>query len=166
MIASGSASSSVTVPSSRSESDSILFFALLDGIEALPIHPVFVHFPIALLTLTWVFVLVGHLRPAMVPDLLVGWFEWIGIAFLPFTILTGIFDADGLGFLSERIWSQPLIWHFLAAISASLVFVTHAIWRRKRIVSKRSVWVDTGLVTLGFWLLLVAGLLSGEMVYT
>lgn len=143
-----------------------LFFAVLNGIETLPIHPVFVHFPIALLTLTWVFVLVGRLRPGIAPDLLVGWFEWIGIAFLPVTILTGIFDADGLGFLAERIWSQPLIWHFLAALSASIVFTSHAVWRRKRTVSDRTVWIDTGLVALGFWLLLVAGLLSGEMVYT
>lgn len=143
-----------------------MLFAILDGIETLPIHPVFVHFPIALLTLTWAFVLAGYIRPAVAPDLLVGWFEWIGIAFLPFTIVTGIVDADGLGFLTERIWSQPLIWHFLAALSASIVFTGHAVWRRKRAVSRRTVWIDTGLVTLGFWLLLVAGLLAGEMVYT
>ena len=143
-----------------------LIFAFLDGIETLPIHPAFVHFPIALLTLTWIFVLAGHFRTALVPDLVVGWFEWLGIAFLPLTILTGVFDADGLGFLAERIWSQPLIWHFLAAISASIVFTGHALWRRKRTASDRNVWIDTGLVTLGFWLLLVAGLLAGEMVYT
>lgn len=143
-----------------------MLFAILDGIETLPIHPVFVHFPIALLTLTWAFVLAGYIRPAVAPDLLVGWFEWIGIAFLPFTIVTGIVDADGLGFLTERIWSQPLIWHFLAALSASIVFTGHAVWRRRHTVLKRAVWIDTGLVTLGFWLLLVAGLLAGEMVYT
>jgi uncharacterized membrane protein len=140
--------------------------AIFDGISSLPIHPVFVHFPIALLTLVWVFVVVQHLHPTAVPRLLTPWFEWIGIAFLPLTILTGVVDADGLGFLAERIWSQPLIWHFLAAISASIVFTGHALWRRKRTLSNRTVWIDTGLVTLGFWLLLVAGLLAGEMVYT
>jgi uncharacterized membrane protein len=144
-----------------------LIFGILDGIGTLPIHPAFVHFPIALLTLTWVFVLAGYFRAVPVPDLVVGWFEWLGIAFLPLTIVTGVFDADGLGFLAERIWSQPLIWHFLAAISASFVFTGHAIWRRrKNTTSERTVWIDTGLVTLGFWLLLVAGLLAGEMVYT
>lgn len=144
----------------------LVVLAILSGIETLPIHPVFVHFPIALLTLTWIFVLLGRVRPSLAPPMLVGWFEWIGIAFLPITIVTGIRDADGFEFLTEPIWTQPLIWHFLAAISASVVFLTHALWRRKSTEEGRSVWIDTGLTTLGFWLLLVAGLLSGEMVYT
>jgi hypothetical protein len=33
-----------------------------DGLLALPVHPIFVHFPIALLTLVWVLVALRHWR--------------------------------------------------------------------------------------------------------
>lgn len=128
-------------------------------------HPVFVHFPIAMLTVTWGLVVVHYWSGSAAVDRLVAPFEWIGVGFLPVVILTGFRDAEWLEFILEVEWDQPLIWHFIVSLTASVVFAVHVFWRWRRRTDGEGRWVDLGLTTAGFWLLVVTGLIAGEMVY-
>lgn len=137
-----------------------------DAFLALPIHPAFVHFPVAMLSTAWVFVLLGHATGADRWYRLATNIEWIGVLFIPLVILTGIRDAEGLEFLFQPDWSQPLIWHFLVSLGAAAAFTGHAIWRhRTRTSGAPDMIIDLGLVTAGFWMLVMTGLLAGEMVF-
>lgn len=133
---------------------------------SLPIHPAIVHFPVAMLSTAWFLTVVAHLtHPARGVDLSRA-LEWIGVLALPFAIASGLRDA-GLDFLAERRWDQPLIWHFLSATTAATLFTTHALWRRAvgRDRALAAPWIDLGLSTAGFWSLLIAGLIAGEMIF-
>lgn len=138
----------------------------LDGFLALPIHPAFVHFPVAMLTSAWVITLAEHLA---------GWSggarfgataEALGVAFLPIVLLTGLRDADGLSVFAAAQWDRPLIWHSIVAIVAAILFAVHAVWRY-RSGDRRTArpGMDVGLSTAGFACLLLTGLIAGEMVY-
>ncbi|HET9444086.1 MAG TPA: DUF2231 domain-containing protein [Acidimicrobiales bacterium] len=134
---------------------------------ALPVHPIVVHFPIALLTVAWVSLLVGHLRPAGPWTARARVFETIGVAALPLTILAGFVDTRGVEFVLRRRWDLPLLWHTLVALAASATFAAHWAWGRRaaRRGGDTSPWADVGLATAGLWLVLMAGLIAGEMVY-
>lgn len=137
-----------------------------DGFLALPIHPAFVHFPVAALSMTWILVLLGHATGSERWQRLATNIEWIGVLFVPLVVVTGIRDAEGFDFLLQPDWSQPLIWHFLVSLAAAGTFTIHAIWRhRSRATAKWHTILDIGLVTAGFWLLVMTGLLAGEMVF-
>lgn len=133
----------------------------------LPVHPIVVHFPVALLTLAWLFVVLHHWTGAQSQRSL-GWFlEVIGIIGLPITIVTGLIDTGGLGFIISPQWDLPLVWHFLVASAGAVAFTAHGLmtFRASRAGSELSVVLDLGLSTVGFWLILFAGLLAGELVY-
>lgn len=133
---------------------------------SLPVHPLVVHFPIAMLSAAWVGLIAryGFDKPRWEPQIM--FLETLGVLFLPVTIALGFVDTRGFDFLWDRHWDQPLIWHFVAAISAAMVFAVHFVWRR-RPARNRDVRlvVDLGLATAGMWLLVMAGLIAGEMVY-
>lgn len=141
---------------------------MFDGVLALPIHPAFVHFPVAFFSATWGLTVLGHATGAVRWLGLAGTLEWMGLAFVPITIIAGIRDAEGLGFLVEPDFSQPLIWHFLLSIAASAAFAWHALWRRRRPTSgsgPTGAGRDLVFTTVGFWLLVMTGLVAGEMVF-
>ncbi len=138
---------------------------VVEELQAIPLHPAFVHFPIAMLSVTWSLVVVHHWTESARWERLVAPFEWVGVAFLPVVIVSGLRDAEWLEFLIEVEWDQPLIWHFIVSMTASVVFTVHAVWRRNRKVEGAGRWVDIGLTTFGFWLLILTGLIAGEMVY-
>jgi uncharacterized membrane protein len=140
---------------------------MFDGFLELPVHPIVVHFPIALLTITWALIVAGH----------AGWgdserwlthaptLEWIGIiAFVP-TVFTGFYDAGWFELFDDAPLSQPLIWHVLAGLTTVAIYTTHAVWRRGRAIEGTAVWIDLGLVSTGFWSLTMTGLLAGEVVF-
>jgi uncharacterized membrane protein len=133
---------------------------------SLPIHPAIVHFPVAMLTTSWFLTIIGHMTyPARGLGLSRS-LEWIGVLFLPFAIASGFRDA-GLDFLTQPQWNQPLIWHFLGTMVSAALFATHAAWRHK-VGGRRALaapWIDLGLSSAGFWFLLLAGLIAGEMVF-
>lgn len=138
---------------------------MLEEALALPVHPVFVHFPIAMLSVTWGLVVAHYWSGSIAADRLVAPFEWIGVGFLPIVILTGLRDAEWLDFVTEVEWDQPLIWHFIVSLTASALFTAHVLWRRQRGADGNGRWIDLGLTTAGFWLLVLTGLIAGEMVY-
>jgi uncharacterized membrane protein len=127
---------------------------------ALPVHPAVVHFPIALLFLAWVALLVHRAT---------GEDEWrdrswllelSGTLLLPVAIASAIVDTRGVRFLLEPRWDGPLIWHALIGVGATAVFGLH-VWLRRG----RGELVDLGAVTVGVWLIVLGGLIGGEMVF-
>lgn len=140
---------------------------MADGFLDLPIHPIVVHFPIAMLTTAWVLLVLGHATADGKRRFLghVFMFEAIGVlAFVP-SIITGFRDAGWLEVFREASWSGPLLWHLVTGLLAGAVFSVHTWWRRRTVVEGRAIAVDLGLASVGFWLLLMTGLLAGEVVF-
>lgn len=138
----------------------------IEGFLALPVHPIFVHFPIALLTIAAVLVYLRHgrgredLETFIMPSLTTG------VAIMPFVFLAGLRDAGWLDLWRDRAWDQPLLWHAISGTLTIILFVTYFAIRRT--------WVQQNYVrpkpdlyfsTAGLWLLLMTGLIAGEMVY-
>ena len=133
------------------------------GLIPLPIHPVFVHFPIALLTIVWALTAYSHWKGTDRFDDSLGLAEVLGVSLLPLVVAAGFFDADGFEVLTSPEWDQPLIWHVFAAVGASAIFGGHLWWRHAS--SGQDKRIDVAITTAGMWLLLIAGLLAGEMVF-
>lgn len=133
----------------------------------LPVHPILVHFPLAMLTTAWVCLLCRYgLRDQRWGDR-AKTFETIGVATLPITIIAGFVDTRGFGFATDRVrWDQPLVWHAIVSLVAAVVFAGHWWWQRTtRTPSIRTAVADLGWATLGLWALVLAGAIAGEMVY-
>lgn len=132
----------------------------------LPVHPIVVHFPFAMLTAAWVCLLCRYgLRDERWGDR-AKTFEAIGVATLPATIIAGFVDTRGFGFVTDVRWDQPLVWHAIVSIGAAAVFAGHWWWRRtERPASMRTAVTDLGWATVGLWGLLLTGAIAGEMVY-
>jgi uncharacterized membrane protein len=134
---------------------------------ALPLHPAVVHFPVAMLTATWVCLLVRYLTGRLEWDRRADLFEVVGVLSLPVAMATAVIDARGLGFFFRPRWDAPLIWHALAGLAGAAIFAGHLRWRRRRsgeLVGRQAV-IDLAVVSAGLWCLLVIGLLGGEMVF-
>lgn len=133
----------------------------------LPVHPIVVHFPIAMLAAAWVCTLVASVTGRPEWGERTRLFELIGVATLPVTIIAGFIDTRGLGPIAERRWDQPLIWHVIVSLVFSAVFAGHFFWRRRQpeVPAYRSAAIDVVWVTLGFWGFVLTGAIAGEMVY-
>lgn len=132
----------------------------------LPVHPIAVHFPLAMLAAAWVCILCRYgLRDAR-------WsarsrlLESVGVATLPVTIIAGLIDTRGIQFVTDVRWDQPLIWHAIASLAAAATFTGHWWWQRTpRAATTRVALIDLGGATLGLWALVLTGAIAGEMVY-
>jgi uncharacterized membrane protein len=134
---------------------------------ALPLHAPIVHLPVAMLTITWVCVIVRHVTGSARWDERTRLFEVVGVLALPPAIVTAIVDTRGFDFLTDPRLDAPLIWHMAAGLAASVFFAWHFMWRRHRasVDLRRLATIDVGLATLGMLALTAAGLLAAEMVY-
>lgn len=132
----------------------------------LPVHPVVVHFPIAMLCAAWVCLLCRYgLREARWGER-ARTFETIGVATLPVTIIAGFVDTRGFEFVTDVRWDLPLVWHAIVSLAAAVVFAGHWWWQRAvRSPSMRTAVTDLGWATLGLWGLVLTGAIAGEMVY-
>ena len=133
---------------------------------ALTIHPILVHFSIAMLTVAWVCLLVRYASGDQRWDDRWRMFELVGVLTLPLTIASAFIDTRGFGFLVHPRTDAPLIWHMTAGLVAAIAFAAHYIWRR-RVTGWRTslIALDIALVTFAFIALLASGLIAGEMVY-
>jgi uncharacterized membrane protein len=135
------------------------------GLRA-PLHPAVVHFPIALLVVAWVCYLLRSFTGDQRWGERARWLEFVGAALLPATIALGFYDIGSLDFIRNPRWDLPLIWHAITAAAAAAVFLGHFLMQRVRPQPPgRQVLLDIGLTTSGVWLLTLAGLIAGEMVY-
>lgn len=134
---------------------------------ALPVHPIVVHFPLAMLAAAWVCALSLAVTGRTVWSQRTELFEAVGVLALPVTIAAGFVDTRGLGPLLERKWDQPLIWHVLISLVAAAMFFGHLLWRRRQATPLRfpAAAVDIAWLTLGLWMLVLSGAIAGEMVY-
>jgi uncharacterized membrane protein len=140
---------------------------MLNWFVEMRIHPIVVHFPIAMLTLAWVAIVAVHAGWGDTSKwkAYIGPLEWFGVIALAPTVLSGFRDAGWMELFETASFSQPLIWHVLLGLLTALLFTVHAFWRRNRDVAGKAVRLDVGLASAGFWALVVTGLLAGEVVY-
>jgi uncharacterized membrane protein len=135
---------------------------------ALPIHPILVHFSIAMLSAAWICLLVRYASgDARWED---RWriFELIGVFTLPATIATAVIDTRGIGFLIHPRADAPLIWHMTAGLVAAAAFSGHYLWRTrafKNEATRSLIAYDLALATFAMIALVASGLIAGEMVY-
>ncbi len=135
---------------------------------ALPIHPVVVHFPQAMLAAAWVCLLAVHLTGKEQWRDRERLFEAIGVWTLPLALVGGFVDTRGFEPLTSPRFDQPLIWHIVAATAGCAAYAARFAWsRRPALVRRTSRWATTDVVlaTAGLWLLVLAGAIAGEMVY-
>lgn len=134
---------------------------------ALPIHPILVHFSIAMLTAAWICLLVRYATGDARWEDRWRMFELVGVFTLPLTIVTAFIDTRGFGFLIHPRTEAPLIWHMTAGLVAAAAFGAHYLWRRRSTPVTRTslIAIDIALVTFAFIALVASGLIAGEMVY-
>jgi uncharacterized membrane protein len=132
---------------------------------ALPVHPAVVHIPLAMLVAAWVCWIVRYATGDAIWTTRAWTFEVVGAVGLPLSIVAALIDTRGLGFLSPPRWDAPLVWHAIAGLTATLVFGGHALWRWRRPQSELGAASELSLTTAGVWLLVLTGLLGGELVF-
>jgi hypothetical protein len=135
---------------------------------ALPIHPVVVHFPLAMLAAAWVCLLAAHLTGKEQWRDRERLFEAIGVWTLPLALVGGFIDTRGFEPLTSPRFDQPLIWHIVAATAGCAAYAARFAWsRRPALVRRTPRWATTDVVlaTAGLWLLVLAGAIAAEMVY-
>lgn len=136
------------------------------SLPALPIHPVLVHFPVALFTISFGLVHFRYWRGRSQVDDLIDLCLAGGVIALPLVILAGLRDAKWFELFNDVEWGQPLIWHFVAAMTTAAMFTTYLFWRRAALKQGTLTPLpDIGFVTISFWMLLLTGLIGGEMVF-
>ncbi len=135
---------------------------------SLPLHPVFVHFPLAMLSVAWACVLIRYATGNVTWDGKVRLFEVVGVAALPFTIVAAFIDTRGFDFVFDPRADAPLIWHMTSGLVATIAFGVHYFWRRGKgsdELTGRTAVQDVALATFGMVALLSASFLAAEVVY-
>ena len=135
---------------------------------ALPVHPIVVHFPLAMLAAAWVCLLARYVTGKEEWRERERLFEAIGVWTLPLAIVGGFIDTRGFEPLTSPRFEEPLIWHIVAATVGCAAYAARFVWSRQPARVRRTRrWVTTDMVlaTAGLWLLILAGAIAGEMVY-
>lgn len=96
----------------------------------LPVHRAVVHFPVAMLTATWVCLLLLHATARSRWASRAWLFEVIGVVTLPFAIGAGFVDLRGFDTVLDPRWDHPLIWHIIAASAGAVLFTVHLLITR------------------------------------
>ena len=133
------------------------------------IHPILVHFTIALLTLatlSHVYVKLFH-KPDCTLKFADG-FLFLGIFFTIFTVIFGFVSWHQI--VTPALWHtsmfQTLVCHRNAALASFTVYLVTTAWRAQQILLSRKLsWWVVGLSIIGFILLCLTGWYGGELVY-
>lgn len=130
----------------------------------MPIHPILVHFPIALLTLSLAVELAGLARSREDFSVAAWHLQWIGTAGLVAAVVSGLLAKEAALIPPAAVPSIDL--HQQAAFLTASLYAGLLFWRvahRTRIPDPRVVYlVLTGAATI---LLLFTGWFGGELVY-
>ena len=135
---------------------------------ALPVHPILVHFSIAMLTAAWICLLVRYATNDPKWDERWRLFEFIGVLTLAPTIVTAFVDTRGFAFLVHPRTEAPLIWHMTSGLVAAGAFSAHYVWRRRRgnsSLTRSLIASDLALITFAMIALVASGVIAGAMVY-
>jgi len=135
---------------------------------ALPIHPILVHFSIAMLSAAWICLLVRYASGDQRWEDRWRTFELVGVFTLPATIVTAFVDTRGFSFLIHPRADAPLIWHMTSGLVTAAAFTGHYLWRRRALADGLTTTViawDLALATFAMIALVASGLIAAEMVY-
>jgi uncharacterized membrane protein len=130
------------------------------------IHPLLVHFPIALLLtsvgLSWA----GRLWKGKGFDQAAWYTLLLGLAGTLVTVITGLLASQSVAADSPAM--ATLTTHKYLGIATLVVFGLQAVcaWRSKGVYSSRKRILHTAIQLLGVALIVAVGLFGGELVYT
>lgn len=133
------------------------FASLLPGISALQnFHPLFVHFPIALLTLFFLLDLVGSLADRGEWRQVATWFLYLGTAFAGMTVAAGLLAAHSVAHGGDV--HEIMEHHQHLGISVLSLATALSVWR----------WVGKGVIVgaANTLHLLLAAILCGLLAFT
>ncbi len=127
------------------------------------LHPMMTHFPIALLSASWVLDIAAHWWPKLRTS---GWILLIlGTIGAIFAVITG--NAVGELYESSK-YGSVVETHQTLAITTTLIFSALFIWRliaRRRGQDPAEKWYYFIPATIGIGLLMLTGLYGGHMVF-
>ncbi|MBI5475026.1 MAG: DUF2231 domain-containing protein [Ignavibacteriae bacterium] len=128
------------------------------------IHPLIVHFPIALLTISFIFDVIGMLTGKKEFTMSAWWMLLIGTISVAAAIASGLSAAGGLESSSQA--REHIENHQEAALVVAGVFAFLLLWRvanKTRVPDRR--WLYLVLSVVGLVAVWVTALYGGELVY-
>jgi uncharacterized membrane protein len=127
------------------------------------LHPLIVHFPIAMWTLLFATVVLQRWWPSAQA---VGWVaQWVGVGASIIAVITGLRDHEAYEGTSAAASIQV---HEFLALGTAALFAILTIWRfigRRRGTDPFSRWYFVVPVTIGFLLLVLVGATGGQLVF-
>jgi uncharacterized membrane protein len=129
------------------------------------IHPVFVHFPVALLSISLLFELASLLRPSAEFTRAGWWLQLAGTAGILLSVATGLSARSGLNLSPEAVGYVEN--HEQIALIVAVVFSSLLFWRiaNKAVLPKRGKALFLGLFGAGVALMWLGAWYGGELVY-
>lgn len=130
------------------------------------LHPLFVHFPIALLLSSVALSWAGRFWPGKGLDQAAWYTLLLGLAGTVVTLLSGLVAAQGVAADSPAMATLNI--HRLLGIATFVLFGVLAIWswRSKGAISGSKRTLYTLLQIVGVVLIVAVGFFGGELVYT
>lgn len=130
------------------------------------VHPLVVHFPIALLTVSFLFDLVGLFARQSSFER-VGWWTLVcGMAGLVLAVISGVLAEKSVVIPLEA--ASTFATHEQIAFLASSLYALLGLWRvgTRTLIPERRRWVYVGLSCLGMLLIWIGAWHGGELVYS
>lgn len=130
------------------------------------LHPLVVHFPIALLLTSVAFSWANLIWPGKGLAQAAWYTLLLGLAGALFSVISGLLAARGVPADSPAM--ATLVVHRLLGIAVLVIFGIQAIcaWRSKGVYSRNKRILHTAIQLLGVALIVAVGIFGGELVYT
>jgi uncharacterized membrane protein len=130
------------------------------------LHPLFVHFPIALLLASVAFSWAGRIWHGKGLEQAAWYTLLLGLAGALFSVISGFLAARGVPADSPAM--ATLTVHRLLGIAVLVIFGLQALctWRSKGVYSRNKRIMHTAIQVVGVALIVAVGLYGGELVYT
>lgn len=130
-----------------------------------PLHPVIIHFPIAMLLLAGVFGAISLFRKREFWKDLAFKSLLVGVIFTPFAVITGLIDEQKMG---HDTVDPMLSFHKYNGLALMFFYQILALWfwLRKKLPGKGEYLAWVICLFLGSGMVMLQGYLGGEMVYT